>query len=280
MRGAALNDPTAGVLVCLIGADGSALLHRVPRLNDPEITEQEVRSICGSIDDKDAGADCAIALHAAATHRASGVGPRRRFQVRFLGRQWAPVGLSEPAASPGSAARACCVASLEGKHACLLQQAATPCPCLLTCLPACLPTSLPAPGPTAHPRLTHLCRRALLTRCPSAPPSSAPWLPCWWAQRRGGGSARRLMSLLAAPGTLTGGRLGAGGGWVGGWVGCHCPARPCCNHSCPIAAARLVLCCELELATGLPACLPACSHLAGLCGARRWARAATRRLPT
>lgn len=39
-RGAALNDPTAGVLVCLVGKDGAALLHRVPRLNDPETTEQ------------------------------------------------------------------------------------------------------------------------------------------------------------------------------------------------------------------------------------------------
>ena len=41
-RGAALSDSAAGVLVCLMAADGAALLHRVPRLNDPELTEQEV----------------------------------------------------------------------------------------------------------------------------------------------------------------------------------------------------------------------------------------------
>lgn len=45
---------------------------------------QEVREICSSIDDKDAGADCEIALHQAAVRRASGAGPRLRFQVRRL----------------------------------------------------------------------------------------------------------------------------------------------------------------------------------------------------
>ncbi|PRW45591.1 lipase PLAT LH2 family [Chlorella sorokiniana] len=79
-RGSALTDPTGGVLVCLVGADGSALLHRVSRLNDPDITEQEVRDICASIDDKDAGANCAVALHQAASRRQAGAGPRLRFQ--------------------------------------------------------------------------------------------------------------------------------------------------------------------------------------------------------
>lgn len=146
---------------CLVGADGSALLHRVARLNDPDITEQvgrrrlrllaqldclhcisggvlqaaglvviavpqlpratrcclgqlrllppagmqrpqvetgmpqreikllripqEVRDICASIDDKDAGANCAVALHQAASQRQAGAGPRLRFQVRHSG---------------------------------------------------------------------------------------------------------------------------------------------------------------------------------------------------
>lgn len=79
-RGAALSDPTAGVMLCLVAGDGTALLHRVPRMNDPEITEQEVRNICSSIDEEGAGANCAVALHAAAKQRMSGVGPRLRFQ--------------------------------------------------------------------------------------------------------------------------------------------------------------------------------------------------------
>ncbi|KAL4427631.1 hypothetical protein ABPG75_001720 [Micractinium tetrahymenae] len=79
-RGAALSDPAAGVLLCLVAGDGTALVHRVPRVNDPEITEQEVRNICSSIDEEGAGANCAVALHAAAKQRMSGVGPRLRFQ--------------------------------------------------------------------------------------------------------------------------------------------------------------------------------------------------------
>lgn len=80
-RGSALSDPTAGILVCLLSEDGSALLHRVPRLNDPETTEQEVQAICSSIDDQEAGADCSLALYAAATQRLSGQAPPRlRFQ--------------------------------------------------------------------------------------------------------------------------------------------------------------------------------------------------------
>jgi hypothetical protein len=70
------------VLVCLLASDGAALLRRLPRLNDPELSEQEVRDICASIDEKEAGANCALALHAAATQRQSGAGPRLRFQVR------------------------------------------------------------------------------------------------------------------------------------------------------------------------------------------------------
>lgn len=43
-RGAALSDPTAGIMLCLVSGNGTALLHRVPRVNDPEITEQEASS--------------------------------------------------------------------------------------------------------------------------------------------------------------------------------------------------------------------------------------------
>ncbi len=41
----------------------------------------QVRDICSSIDEAGAGANCAVALHAAAKQRMSGVGPRLRFQV-------------------------------------------------------------------------------------------------------------------------------------------------------------------------------------------------------
>lgn len=47
------------------------------------IVMQEVRDICASIDDKDAGANCAVALHQAASRRQAGAGPRLRFQVRL-----------------------------------------------------------------------------------------------------------------------------------------------------------------------------------------------------
>ena len=45
-RGSALSDPTAGVLVCLVGQDGSAVLHRVTPLSDPEAQAAEVAEIC------------------------------------------------------------------------------------------------------------------------------------------------------------------------------------------------------------------------------------------
>lgn len=99
-RGASLTDPAAGVLVCLVAGDGSALLRRVPRINDPELTEQEVRDICSSIDDREAGANCAVALHAAASQRQSGVGPRLRFQVRAPGRLPGS-GRGAPQSTPG-----------------------------------------------------------------------------------------------------------------------------------------------------------------------------------
>ena len=51
------------------------------RLPFPSSHPPQVRSICESIDEKDAGANCAVALHAAASQRLSGAGPRLRFQV-------------------------------------------------------------------------------------------------------------------------------------------------------------------------------------------------------
>lgn len=51
----------------------------------PALPRQEVRDICSSIDDRDAGANCAAALHQAASQRQAGAGPRRRFQVEAGG---------------------------------------------------------------------------------------------------------------------------------------------------------------------------------------------------
>jgi hypothetical protein len=45
-RGAALSDPAAGVNVCLIAADGRALLHRVPPVNDPKEALSSMDDIC------------------------------------------------------------------------------------------------------------------------------------------------------------------------------------------------------------------------------------------
>jgi hypothetical protein len=45
-RGAALSDPAAGVNVCLIAADGRALLHRVSPVNDPQQALSSMDDIC------------------------------------------------------------------------------------------------------------------------------------------------------------------------------------------------------------------------------------------
>jgi len=45
-RGAGVDDPDAGVFVCLIGADGSSFLHRIPPLYDAEAAEAGLRHIC------------------------------------------------------------------------------------------------------------------------------------------------------------------------------------------------------------------------------------------
>ncbi len=45
-RDAGLKVPDAGVLVCLIGKDGAACLHRVGPLYDAEMTERELQAIC------------------------------------------------------------------------------------------------------------------------------------------------------------------------------------------------------------------------------------------
>ena len=88
-RGAALSDPAAGVLLCLVGADGASLLHRVPRLYDPAATQLEMQEMCAllDVDSEAAGANCALALSAAAAAQLpdggdGGGGMRLRFQVR------------------------------------------------------------------------------------------------------------------------------------------------------------------------------------------------------
>lgn len=65
-----LDDEDAGVATALI-----------PTPYPPTPNLQGVRDICSSIDDKDAGADCAVALTQAASQRQAGVGARPRFQV-------------------------------------------------------------------------------------------------------------------------------------------------------------------------------------------------------
>ncbi|KAI8473164.1 MAG: hypothetical protein J3K34DRAFT_519180 [Monoraphidium minutum] len=80
-RGAALSDPAAGVNVCLVGADGRAVLHRVPPVNDPQEALSSMDDICGVVNEE-VGANCVIA--AAAPQQAWAPGkepaPRPRFQ--------------------------------------------------------------------------------------------------------------------------------------------------------------------------------------------------------
>jgi hypothetical protein len=82
-RGSALDEPSAGVLVTLVGADGSALLHRVAPLTDAATAQADVRRICG--DGGGAappGADCEVALRGGASsgEGSGGGGLVRRFQ--------------------------------------------------------------------------------------------------------------------------------------------------------------------------------------------------------
>lgn len=79
-RGAYLDDPAAGVLVCLVGDDGSTLLRRVAPVVDPHQVHEEVKRICADAELAPPGADCSIALDAAARLAASGAPPTRRFQ--------------------------------------------------------------------------------------------------------------------------------------------------------------------------------------------------------
>lgn len=45
-RGAGIEEPAAGVFVCLIGRDGASFLHRVGPLYDAEDAEANLRAIC------------------------------------------------------------------------------------------------------------------------------------------------------------------------------------------------------------------------------------------
>lgn len=99
-RGAALTDPGAGVLVCLIGEDGSSVLRRVTPLADPAADAEEVMRICGGDDIPPPGANCSAALDNAARRSVSNNNNNfvtRRFQegsvdeVSFLGPEVGPL---------------------------------------------------------------------------------------------------------------------------------------------------------------------------------------------
>jgi hypothetical protein len=45
-RDAGIEEPTAGVFLCLIGRDGASFLHRVGPLYDAEDAEANLRTIC------------------------------------------------------------------------------------------------------------------------------------------------------------------------------------------------------------------------------------------
>ena len=45
-RGAGMEEPDAGVFMCLIGADGASFLHRVGPLYDAEAAEADLHAIC------------------------------------------------------------------------------------------------------------------------------------------------------------------------------------------------------------------------------------------
>lgn len=48
-RGSAMSEPMAGVHVCLIGKNGSAVLHRITPVNDPMDRLNMMRDICSSV---------------------------------------------------------------------------------------------------------------------------------------------------------------------------------------------------------------------------------------
>eukprot|EP00879_Flechtneria_rotunda_P005442 GHRR01005735.1.p1 GENE.GHRR01005735.1~~GHRR01005735.1.p1 ORF type:complete len:405 (+),score=150.85 GHRR01005735.1:874-2088(+) len=56
-RGAALSEPYAGVNVCLVGKNGSAILHRILPVNDPEGNRRAMEQVC-DVAGADTGADC------------------------------------------------------------------------------------------------------------------------------------------------------------------------------------------------------------------------------
>lgn len=45
-RAAALNEPMAGINICLVGKDGRAILHRIPPVNDPDEQAATMDAIC------------------------------------------------------------------------------------------------------------------------------------------------------------------------------------------------------------------------------------------
>ena len=62
-RGAALTDPSAAVLVCLIGEDGSSILRRISPLVDPVADAEEIMRICTDTDiPPPPGADCNLMM--------------------------------------------------------------------------------------------------------------------------------------------------------------------------------------------------------------------------
>ena len=98
-RGSALTDLNAGILVCLVGEDGSSVLRRVAPLVDPQAEADEVMRICTGDDGAPPGANCSFALDAAA-RRASSLSSQpliRRFQegsideISFLGPEVGPL---------------------------------------------------------------------------------------------------------------------------------------------------------------------------------------------
>lgn len=48
-RGSAMTEPMAGVQVCLVGKQGTAVLHRIAPVNDPKDRLTVMRDICSSV---------------------------------------------------------------------------------------------------------------------------------------------------------------------------------------------------------------------------------------
>lgn len=49
-RGSALSEPLAGVNVCLIGKDGTGVLHRITPINDPSENQRVMEEVCSVSD--------------------------------------------------------------------------------------------------------------------------------------------------------------------------------------------------------------------------------------